>query len=180
MWFCSRLGTYKCCVCDVTVKKPMAAHLLICILLVYGDIMWHSGFGELLLCPRGWVIETRLFQWPFVEMPWHMEVHSNIMMALSISACAWLHVCHSEHAYAGKAVSDPAYYPCIWVCESWRQTDVRLCTSTMCMCPEYLEALLSPHWSISTTLPSLPRSGQRTDFPGAHVEVQRCCHSLPP
>lgn len=48
------------------------------------------------------------------------------------------------------------------------------------MCPEYLQALLPPHWSISTARLSLPQSGQRTDFPGAHVELQRCFHSFPP
>ncbi len=40
-------------------KATMAAQLLICILLVCGDIMWHSGFGDLLSCPRGRAIETK-------------------------------------------------------------------------------------------------------------------------
>lgn len=45
-------------------------------------------------------LRPNLFPWPFVKLPWHMEVHSNIMMALSISvlvACvslrAWVCVC---------------------------------------------------------------------------------------
>lgn len=140
MWFCSRLGTYKWCVCIVRVKKPMAALPLICILLVCGDIMWHSGLETYCRVHRDESLRPNLFQWPFVKLPWHMEVPSNIMMALFISACAWfhtwmhacLHECHSEHVFARKAAFDLTYVWCMWVCESWRQSKVCLCTSTTC------------------------------------------------
>lgn len=66
-------------------------------------------------------LRPNLFPWPFVKLPWHMEVHSNIMMALSISvlvACvslrAWVCVCVC--AREKKMHLKPAYAPCIQVC----------------------------------------------------------------
>lgn len=41
---------------------------------------------------------------------------------------------------------------------------------------KYLEALPPPHWSFL----SLPLSGQRSDFPGASVKLQRRFHGLLP
>ena len=44
---------YKRCVCIVIVKKPMAARLLICILPVHRDIMWHLGVRRLIVVSGG-------------------------------------------------------------------------------------------------------------------------------
>ena len=105
-----------------------------------------------------------LFLWPFVELRRHTEVHSNIMAALPVSACARV----SLRACARKSriwSSVCSAHTSVWVSEAEQSVSLHKYN----MCPENLEALLPPHWSISITLPSLPQSGQRTDFPGAHV-----------
>lgn len=157
---------YKCCACIVKVKKPMGSS---------SSHLHSAGAWRLNVALRVWrliVVSTGMSHWDKICFRDLLLSCGGIWRCTQTSR--WLypslhvHVCVPLGACAGRGCiwsSICSVHQSVWVWKAEQSVSLHKYN----MCPEYLEALLSPHWSISTTLPSLPQSGQRTDFPGAHV-----------